>query len=59
MVSKNMTKTKIVIEFVSLLIVLDVLILTASLAQVAIEGRTGMWNGFWTWQAEKVVGFLQ
>ncbi len=38
--------------------VFDIAILFASLAQVALEGRTGSWNPFWRWQAEQVVRLL-
>lgn len=36
----------------------DLLILFTGLAQIAYEGRTGYWNGFWRWQAEQMVQFL-
>lgn len=41
-----------------LLVVADVFILFTALAQVAIENRTGEWNGFWRWQAEQVIKVL-
>lgn len=37
---------------------LDLMILFAALGQIAIEGRTGEWNGFWLVQAKAVVAAL-
>lgn len=44
---------------IALLVMLDLLILFASLGQVVLEGRTGHWNSFWTAQAKVVVNLLQ
>lgn len=46
------------IEFAALFLILDLLILFTALGQIAVEGRTGYWNGFWRWQAEKVVQLI-
>ncbi len=38
---------------------INVFILFFAMAQYAIEGRTGYWNGFWSWQAQQVVKILK
>ncbi len=40
-------------------VLLDLMILFAGLAQIAVEGRTGEWNGFWRPQAEFVISLLK
>lgn len=47
-----------IFEVIVLLIVFDLIILFTSLAQIALEGRTGYWNPFWRVQAEFVVKLL-
>jgi hypothetical protein len=42
-------------EAIALLVTFDLLILFASLAQIAAEGQTGYWNPFWRAQAELVL----
>lgn len=50
---------KSVLNFVAFLILADFFILSIGIAQIAVEGRTGYWNGWWMWQANAVVGFLK
>ena len=38
------------------LVLLDLIILAASIGQIGIEGRTGEWNDFWLVQAKFVLG---
>lgn len=45
--------------FLLLLAALDLFVLFASLAQVAVEGRTGYWSPFWAKQAEVVAMVLR
>jgi len=40
------------------LVILDIVILFASMGQIAAEGRTGHWPAFWRVQAEFVVNIL-
>ena len=47
-----------VFEAVVLLLAFDLIILFASLAQIALEGKTGYWNPFWRIQAEFVIRLL-
>lgn len=42
-------------QTLAFLVMLDLMILFASLGQIALEGRTGHWNGFWSNQAKAVV----
>jgi hypothetical protein len=46
------------LEAAVLLIAFDLIILFASLAQIALEGKTGYWNPFWRVQAEFVIKLL-
>jgi len=46
------------LEFIVLLVTVDLIILFTSLAQIALEGRTGYWNPFWRAQAEFVIKLL-
>lgn len=53
-------KTFQAIAFIVLLLaVADVLILFTALGQIALEGRTGYWNGFWLTQAKFVLQFVR
>ena len=45
-------------EGLLLLAFADAAIVTAGIAQVALEGRTGEWAPFWRVQAEVVVALL-
>ncbi len=47
-----------VLELIVLLVAVDIIILFTSLAQIALEGRTGYWNPFWRVQAEFVIKLL-
>lgn len=47
-----------VFEAIILLISFDLIILFTSLAQIALEGKTGYWNPFWRVQAEFVIKLL-
>lgn len=46
------------LEVIVLLIAFDLIILFTSLAQIALEGKTGYWNPFWRVQAEFVIKML-
>ena len=50
------------LEFIAktfvVLVFFDLLILFTSMAQIALENRTGEWNGFWAWQAKAVLSVL-
>jgi len=46
------------LEVIVLLIAFDLIILFTSLAQIALEGKTGYWNPFWRAQAEFVIKLL-
>lgn len=46
-------------QTIAFLVMLDLLILFTSLAQVMTEGRTGYWSPFWRAQAEAVISLLQ
>lgn len=48
----------ITLQSLAFLVMLDLLILFASIGQIALEGRTGHWNPFWRAQAEVVVRLL-
>jgi hypothetical protein len=52
-------KTKEIFKVIGLIILfllaIDLLILFASLSQIALEGRTGYWSPFWLWQARFLV----
>ncbi|TAK04182.1 hypothetical protein EPO34_03490 [Patescibacteria group bacterium] len=48
----------ITFQSLAFLMMLDLLILFASIGQIALEGRTGHWNPFWRTQAEMVVRLL-
>ncbi len=37
------------------LVLVDLLILTISLAQIQLENRSGHWNSFWKWQAQHIM----
>lgn len=50
---------KAIATVAAVLVMLDVLILFASLAQVGLEGRTGYWAPFWKVQAEFVISLLK
>lgn len=43
----------------TVLVAFDLLILFTSLAQIAVENRTGHWAPFWRVQAEFLIGLLQ
>lgn len=45
----------IAVTTILVLALFDLLILFTGLAQIAYEGRTGYWNGFWLEQARFVV----
>jgi len=45
----------ITLQTIAFLVMLDLMILFASLGQIALEGRTGHWNDFWSIQAKAVV----
>lgn len=56
---ENIKKVLIMaLEAATLLIAFDLIILFASLAQIALEGKTGYWNPFWRVQAEFVIKLL-
>ena len=40
------------------LVMMDLMILFTSMAQIAVEGKTGYWNPFWKAQARAVVILL-
>lgn len=40
-------------------IIADLYILVMSISQVVLEGRSGQWNGWWTWQANAVMSLLK
>jgi len=42
-----------------LLLIIDLWILSMSMAQVAVEGRSGYWNSWWSWQANTVMRVLK
>ena len=44
---------------IALLVMFDLIILFASLAQIQLEGRTGYWNPFWKAQAEVVLSLAR
>lgn len=44
---------------IALLVMFDLIILFASLAQIQLEGRTGYWNPFWRAQAEVVLSLTR
>jgi hypothetical protein len=44
---------------IALLVIFDLMILFASLAQIQIEGRTGYWNPFWRAQAQVVLNLAR
>lgn len=46
------------LEVIVLLIAFDLIILFTSMAQIALEGKTGYWNPFWRVQAEFVIKML-
>lgn len=48
-----------IVTVVLVLIVFDILILFASMAQVATGERTGEWNPFWRSQAAFVIDVLK
>jgi hypothetical protein len=48
-----------VITTIAVAACLDFLILCTALLQLGIEGRTGEWNAFWIWQAQKLVQLLE
>lgn len=48
----------ITFQTIAFLVMFDLLILFASIGQIAFEGRTGHWNPFWRAQAEVVVRLL-
>jgi len=35
----------------AVVLMFDLMILFVSMAQIAVDGRTGHWNEFWLWQA--------
>jgi len=39
----------------AVVLMFDLMILFVSMAQIAVEGRTGHWNEFWLWQARLVI----
>lgn len=44
---------------IAFLVMFDLMILFASLAQIQMEGRTGYWNPFWKAQAEVVLSLAR
>jgi len=44
---------------IAFLVMFDLMILFASLAQIQLEGRTGYWNPFWKAQAEVVLSLAK
>ncbi len=48
----------VTLQTFAFLAMLDLMILFASLGQIAFEGRTGYWNPFWRKQAEVVVRLM-
>lgn len=50
--------TKTILNFVTFAIFADLFILCMALAQVAVEGRTGYWSGWWMWQAKIVLNLI-
>ena len=46
-------------DIILLLILCDVIVLFFALLQIALEGRTGEWNGFWMTQARFLLGLLK
>ena len=49
----------VAVTTIALLVMFDLTILFASLAQIQLEGRTGYWNPFWRAQAEVVLSLLR
>jgi len=49
----------VAVTTIALLVMFDLTILFASLAQIQLEGRTGYWNPFWRAQAEVVLNLLR
>jgi hypothetical protein len=57
---KSMTKIiKITGQILITLVLLDLMILFFSMAQIAVEDKTGYWNPFWRWQAEQVIRLMK
>ncbi len=54
-VKKTISVTASVLVFA---VMMDLMILFTSMAQIAVEGRTGYWNPFWKAQARAVVTLL-
>ena len=46
-------------DVILLLILCDVIVLFFALLQIALEGRTGEWNGFWLTQARFLLSLLK
>lgn len=47
-----------VFQLLAFLVVMDLMVLTFSLGQIALENRTGEWNSFWSKQAEILINVL-
>jgi hypothetical protein len=52
------TFLSLAVDIIFAIVFIDLFILLAGLAQIAVEGRTGYWSPFWKWQAEKVIRFI-
>jgi hypothetical protein len=50
---------KVVGQALIVLVLIDIMILFFSMAQIAVEGKTGYWNPFWRWQAEQVIRLIK
>ena len=46
-------------QFITFLVMLDLMILFVSLAQITDEGRSGYWSPFWQTQAQLALSILR